>query len=64
MIAGAGDENMGGAGGSGEAPVPTDQDRLQQAYIQIMQMCTEQKQLMQELKGLRKGKEPNQGRPG
>ncbi len=54
--------DTGEAGGLGEVPAPTAEERLQQAHDQITQMHAQQNQLQQELDVLRKGKGVNQGR--
>ncbi len=65
MMAGVGDALMGDqeAEGSEGQPTLSTEDRLQQAYTQIVQMHAQQDQLSQELAALRAGG-PNQGRPG
>ncbi len=50
------------AGGSEEAPVPTNKQRLQQAFDQITQMCAQNLQLQAELADAQKGKGVDRGR--
>ncbi len=61
-MAGAQEEEMGEAGGSGAPLETTMEQRLQQAHDQITQMCTEYLQLQQELADARKQKEIDRGR--
>ncbi|PBK87798.1 hypothetical protein ARMGADRAFT_1085121 [Armillaria gallica] len=62
LVVGTGDDAM--AEGLGTGPAPTMEEGLQQAHDQIVQMHTQQNQLMEELEKLRgKGKEPDRERP-
>ncbi len=61
LVAGAGEEME--QGGLGQAFEPTMEERLQQAYDQIVQMHTQQEQLRKELDKMKKGKAPDRGRP-
>lgn len=53
---------MEGAGGSGEAQVPTVEDCLARAQAQLMQMHDTENQLCAELENTKKGNGINQGR--
>ncbi len=61
-MGGAGDAQMEGAGGSGEASAPTTEDRLAQVQAQLAQMHNIENQLRMELEDAGRNRGPDRGR--